>query len=35
MIDRRRRRIMKITSISVQQKNKERYNIFIDEKYNF
>ncbi|EAC8548244.1 recombination regulator RecX, partial [Listeria monocytogenes] len=28
MIDRRRRRIMKITSISVQQKNKERYNIF-------
>ncbi|EAD2865227.1 RecX family transcriptional regulator, partial [Listeria monocytogenes] len=26
---------MKITSISVQQKNKERYNIFIDEKYNF
>ncbi|EAH3336063.1 recombination regulator RecX, partial [Listeria monocytogenes] len=30
MIDRRRRRIMKITSISVQQKNKERYNIFID-----
>ncbi|MBC1727419.1 recombination regulator RecX [Listeria seeligeri] len=26
---------MKITSISVQQKNKERYNIFVDEKYNF